>query len=271
MFAGAACASAQPGAAAPPFRVLTCPHPVKRHKVLKQRSDFPKMLRVFSSVMEAMMRNSLKATPALKAILAGAAVTIGIGAAAGPALARDGQAHVLTVRLPDGGIEQIQYTGDVPPQVILAPAPAALAAPVFAPQFSLGPSFAAMERIAAVMDQQAAAMMRQVSELPMMTGGLVGGLPPGVSGYSMISTMAGNNVCTRSVQITFSGGNAQPRMVSHTSGNCGPDQGAGVPAEVNAPVPVPAEPTGSTPRTIEVKADGQAPYRALAHPAVWQH
>ncbi len=98
------------------------------------------------------------------ALLAGvAASAIGFP---GAALAQSPQTHVMTVRLPGGGVEQIRYTGDVPPQVVVAESPAPIEA--FAPMPSLfGPQspFAALDRISAEMDRQAAAMFRQADAL----------------------------------------------------------------------------------------------------------
>ncbi len=95
--------------------------------------------------------------------------------------------------------------------------------------------FAQLERMSAMMDQQEAAMIRRVQAMAQAPMGAMPGLPPGASGYSFVSTMSGNGVCMRSVRITYSGGNATPQMVSSTSGDCGPNHGAQVPAEVNAP------------------------------------
>ena len=186
------------------------------------------------------------------AVLAGGALIIAAGVAA-PAEAEDSQVHVLTVQLPGGGVEQIQYTGDVAPQVVLVPARRMVTGPVVAPLVRIDP-FVELERISALMDQQAAAMMRQVENLQ---GGMIQKLPPGASGYSFVSTMSGNGVCTRSVQITYNGSTAPPRMVSSTSGDCGPDRRQQAPTEVT--VPAPFGRPNATPRTIEVKASGQRP------------
>lgn len=196
----------------------------------------------------------------LKTFLAGAVVLVTVGAV-GPALAGDAQTHILNVQLPDGSVEQIRYTGDVAPQIVVAPAPFVFAAPGFA----FGPSFAELRRISAILDQQAAAMIRQAAAMPMMISGGMEGLPPGAHGYSMIATSSGDGVCMRSTQITYRSGDAKPEVVSHTSGSCGPAQGPSVPAEVNAPAPQPA----SSPRTIEVKANGHTPYLAMAQPVAF--
>src|SRR3954454_15281903 len=104
-----------------------------------------------------------------KTLLAGAA-SIGI-AISGAASAQT--AHVMNVAVPGGGIAQIRYFGDVPPQIVFAPAPAAFPAssgeafgawmPVssmFGPGFGSASPFAVMDRIAAEMDRRAAAIFR---------------------------------------------------------------------------------------------------------------
>jgi hypothetical protein len=53
----------------------------------------------------------------------------------------------------------------------------------------------------------------------------LGDLPSGTESYSMVSTWSGNGVCTQSVEIT-SPANGKPRVVSHSSGNCGSAPGS---------------------------------------------
>ena len=60
-----------------------------------------------------------------KALLAGIAA-IGIGVA-GAASAQN--VHVMTVPVPGGGVAQIRYIGEVPPQIVFVPAPAAHSIP----------------------------------------------------------------------------------------------------------------------------------------------
>ncbi len=190
----------------------------------------------------------------LRSVLAGGAAVLA-AAALTPALAGDGQVHVLSVQLPDGRVEQIRYMGDVPPRVVLMLAPAAEMAPMM-----VADPFAAMERISAMMQQQEAVMLRQVQAMETAPEGMLPGLPPGASGYSFVSTMSGNGVCMRSVQITYNGDNVAPKMVSSTSGDCGPAHGAQAPAEVNTPAPV----VRPAPNTIEVKNQGGVSVRLVA-------
>jgi hypothetical protein len=191
----------------------------------------------------------------LRSVLAAAAAIVAASAVV-PAMAEDGQVHVLTVQLPGGGIEQIRYTGDVPPRVAFVPTPAMVGTREMAAD-----PFAALERIFAIMDRQADAMLRQVQSMVGGPAGMLPGLPPGANGYSFVSTMSGSGVCMRSVRITYSNGNATPQVVSSTSGDCG--RGIQSPSEVTAPAPV-VRP-GS--KTIEVKATGVEPFRQVA----WNH
>jgi len=186
-------------------------------------------------------------------LLAGAAAL----ASFGPASAQT--PHVMTVALPGGGVAEIQYTGDVPPKVVIGEAPPAFAAgsPV-ASFFGPDSPFAMVDRISAEMDRQAAAMFRRAEMLSAQARSgqpleaAFGNLPPGGNGYSYISTMTGNGVCTRSVEIT-SNGNGPPKVVSHSSGNCGPAAGGSTGA---AAPPQPAK----QPDLVLTKADGAKPY-----------
>jgi hypothetical protein len=188
----------------------------------------------------------------LRSMLAGAAAILAVGVVT-PAMAGDGRVHVLTLQLPGGGVGQIQYTGDVAPLVVFMPT-----SRIAMPMMDVDPS-ATLNRISAMMDQQAAAMLREVESLQ---GDMLLGLPRGANGYSFVSTMSGSGVCTRSVQITYSGGNAPPRMVSSSSGDCGSDHHQQGPSEVT--VPGPAGPPSHSPGTVEVKAKDRGTVRQIA-------
>jgi hypothetical protein len=217
---------------------------------------------VFSSCLEAKMRT------ALRAILAGASALLAISAAT-PAVARDGQARSFTLQFPDGGVERIQYVGDVPLQVTLAPAPFLPIPLTVEPELDWQPSLAALERISAVLDQQAALMLRHETELPDLARVTVAGLPAGTSGLAVVSTYSSDGACTRSTQVTYAGGGAKPRTVSQVSGNCGPESVDQIPEQLSAPSRFRGSPTG--PGTIQVKASGKQPYAALVQKAAWQH
>jgi hypothetical protein len=189
----------------------------------------------------------------LRSMLAGTAAILAVGVVA-PAMAGDGRVHVLTLQLPGGGVEQIEYTGDVPPRVVVMPTSGMVAVPMM----DVDP-FATLKRISAMMDQQAAAMLREVEDLQ---GDMLSGLPRGASGYSFVSTMSGNGACMRSVRITYSGGNAQPQMVSSSSGDCGSDHRQQAPSDVTVPAPV--GPPRAAPGTVEVKAKDRETVRQVA-------
>lgn len=159
-----------------------------------------------------------------------------------PGLARAGspQIHVLTVQLPGGGVAQIRYSGDVAPRVVLLPDGSAM--PMMAMPsavFGNDSPFAMLERMSAEMDREAAAMFQAASSafaMPMppnpdrLMPAALGGAPFSGRSFSFIASIAGNGVCMRSVTITSVAG-AQPRVVSDTSGNCGPVGHAVTPAQ----------------------------------------
>jgi hypothetical protein len=175
------------------------------------------------------------------AILTGAAAIV-LAGFAGMANAQTERTHVLTLRLPNGQIERVEYTGDVPPTVILDPAaprrafndPVSFGAP---PPFGVTDPFAMLDRISAEMDRQAAALFKRFDGLA----------APDHAGFGVLPAMSGPGVCMRSVQVTFGGNGQAPHVVSQTSGNCAPD--AALPAALpNAPAPKPG------PDVIQVKA-----------------
>lgn len=175
-----------------------------------------------------------------KALFAGVAAVALAGS--GAAMAQNSQTHVMTVRVPNGGVAEIRYTGDVAPQVVVRSGPAAAdALPVLPSVFGAGSPFAMLDRISAEMDREAAAMFRETEALAQHARSgqpIAVALPGGGQAYSFVSTMSGNGVCTQSVEIT-STGNGPPKVVSHSAGNCGP--AGGTSGAVNLPAaPAPA-------------------------------
>ena len=69
------------------------------------------------------------------AVTAAAAALVFAGAAA----AQSGNTHTMTVQLPNGGVAQIRYAGDVAPQVIVSYTPAILVPVDGAPARSSSP------------------------------------------------------------------------------------------------------------------------------------
>jgi len=172
---------------------------------------------------------------------------------------------MMTVRMPDGHVAQIQYFGNVPPNVVLAPVPPGMRMPAFDAPVGFEPTFATMQRISAMMDRQAELMMRRIAAMQQaIMNGAITDLPPGTQAYSASSPLGNGAMCMRSVQITYNG-NGAPKVVSHSAGNCGPVQGGETSASANAPVrpaPVPAV----QPRTIQVRANGDHTALAMLQP-----
>jgi hypothetical protein len=189
----------------------------------------------------------------LALVSAGALAAVGL---AGAALAAINHSHVLTLRLPDGSREQIFYIGDTPPTVRMQPGPASLAAfPAPMDPLRADAEFAALQRMSAQMDREAAALLQQQPlgpAGPMFAGPMLGGpgsslmtvdlgkLPPGVHGYSMVSTITGGKVCTRTTEYGAADGSGAPREVTRVSGDCGasavaPSRGAAPAASARDP------------------------------------
>ncbi|MBW8783985.1 MAG: hypothetical protein JF593_04995 [Novosphingobium sp.] len=151
------------------------------------------------------------------AILAGAAALF----VAGAAEAATARLHRMNVALPEGGVVQVQYSGDVAPTVTLEPVDARTLAvdPLMAP-------FAELERISALMEQQQTAMLQQMAQLAKaaQTGAargltLAGTMPAGSYSYTVVSTTGGNG-CTQTVEWRSDGSSQQPRVTRTSAGNC---------------------------------------------------
>jgi hypothetical protein len=199
------------------------------------------------------------------ALMAAAAALMFAGAAA----AESGTMHTMTVQLPNGGVAKIRYAGDVPPQVILNRDPLPVASFAALPSlFDFDAPFAELRRISTEMDRRAAQMMREAAMLssgsPQMIETALRDLPAGAQSYSFVSTMSGNAVCTRSVQIT-STGNGAPKVVRHSSGNCGPETGASGSATRPAEIYVPMRPAPAPKRPDVLWTSNQAksPYAGM--------
>ncbi|EJJ28259.1 hypothetical protein [Rhizobium sp. CF142] len=145
--------------------------------------------------------------------------------------------HVLVVRLPDGSLERIRYAGNQPPQIRFDSQPDS---GFFDPFWPSAP-FADLDRITAAMDHEAAALMQQADSMMQASPGNLtdvdlNRLSAGVQGYSMVSTMSDNGVCTRSVRY-FSPADSKPHVESSASGNCSAGKAAGAPVLAKAPRP----------------------------------
>lgn len=211
-------------------------------------------------------------------LLAGIAA-VAVAGFSGWAHARSAQLHTLTVRLPGGGVEQIEYIGNTPPQVSVSTSPAVTAVPALFGPDSL---FAQMDRISAAMDRQAAALFRETAALAgdsnLMTGPNLftrtdlADMPAGSQSYTVVSTASPGGVCEQSVQITATG-NGPPQVVRHTAGRCAPVGGAGAAIGVPTAQPGPRRPhvimtrahrpVRARPDVVLTGAKGAKPYAGL--------
>lgn len=177
-------------------------------------------------------------------LLAGAAAVL-LASACGAAVAKGPETHTMTVRLPGGGVEEIRYSGNVAPQVVVTPqyAPIGFGWPMAF--FGPDSAFAQLDRISAAMDRQMGAMLQDAQALAAEPGLVtqvgVGNLPAGSERYSFVSTTSGNGVCAKSVEITSRGDGQKPQVVSKSWGDCGKgESGAGA----TSLAPTRSEPSG---------------------------
>ena len=124
---------------------------------------------------------------AMKPLLLAGLGSVAIAACAGLAHAGSPADRVLNVVLPDGGIEQIVYSGDVAPQIVLSPAMPGDVAPIAMAQPN---PFAALQQISAEMDRQMSAMMNAMASGGMADPGALmpaalGQMPSGGASYSL--------------------------------------------------------------------------------------
>jgi hypothetical protein len=187
---------------------------------------------------------------------------MGLAGLAGSALAGGSETHVMTVQLPGGGIEQIRYSGNVAPEVVFGPA-------ADIGYWGWDGPFADLARISAEMDRAMTGMFREIQALPAMPvdgwseAGLAN-LPPGAQSYSYVSTISGNGVCGRSVEVTSEGAGHKPKVVTKSFGNCSAD-GA-------APSALPGAGAPARPDTVQIKSAPSRhanPYGGLVQEVSW--
>ncbi|HEY7977960.1 MAG TPA: hypothetical protein VID67_07180 [Rhizomicrobium sp.] len=138
-------------------------------------------------------------------LLAGALALAGTAA-----FAAGNDVHHMTVRLADGSVANIEYTGDVAPKVSLAaPGPMTFAA---FPQMGFAP-FAGFAQIDAMMNAQMRQMQQQIDAMMAMP---MGANAPIEAAFGK----AGSNFCAQSVRITTDA-NGKQNIERKTAGNCG--------------------------------------------------
>lgn len=191
----------------------------------------------------------------------------------GAAVAQTPSSHTMTVQLPDGSVEQIQYTGTVAPRVaFLPPAPGFDDAALWS--FGPGSPFAAMERISAEMSREADAMMaRAVAMTARPMAGPEGlfqvdtaGLPRGAESYTYVATENGSGVCSRSIEMISRGPGQKPEIVSHASGDCGAGVSSATPTMLPNAQPAPE----SSGHLLSAQATAPHAHDGLIREAAWQ-
>ncbi len=142
-----------------------------------------------------------------------AIAAIGIGVA-GAASAQS--VHVMTVPVPGGGVAQIRYIGEVPPQIVFVPAPAA-----FDPWMPVSSVFGHEFAIRDARPDRGRDGPARGGDVPLCRGngrprqcrrsrrgGDPGRCRRAGQSYSYVSTISGSGVCTQSVRITSRGDGA---------------------------------------------------------------
>lgn len=198
--------------------------------------------------------------------------TILLAGVACVALAGTVAARTLTLQLPDGTTEQIDYAGDVAPRVSFTP-----------PQTidgAFGPNspFALMQQISAQMDREADAMMRQMQAIaaqPLTGPGQpievdMTKLPPGTQSYSFVSTLSPNGVCSQSTEIVAKGPGQKPQVITHRAGHCGMAATGGATTNIAVPDRLPAaRPAQPHTQTYQANAIDHPDYRSMFREASW--
>jgi hypothetical protein len=124
------------------------------------------------------------------------------------AFAASNDVHHMKVRLADGSVANIEYTGDVAPKISLAaPGPMSFAA---FPQIGFAPGFA---QIDAMMNAQMRQMQQQIGAMMAM---------PWNSNAPIEAAFGktGGNFCAQSVRITTDA-NGKQSIERKSAGNCG--------------------------------------------------
>jgi hypothetical protein len=146
------------------------------------------------------------------ALMAGALALAGTAA-----FAATGNVHHMTVRLADGSVANIAYTGDVAPKISIVPQ-RSLAD--FAPGFM---PFDGFQQIDAMMNAQMRAMQQQINA--MMAMPFAANAPI----EAAFGKMPAGSFCAQSVRITTDA-NGKRNIERKTAGNCGGGAASSAPA-----------------------------------------
>jgi len=169
----------------------------------------------------------------------------------------------MIVRMPDGTAARIVYFGDVPPRVVIAPAPIFAGSPLFDSSVGITSSFVDLQRMAAMMEREVDLIMRQATAA--QEAALRSLAADSAAARSTSSPLSRSGLCVRTFEVTDDG-TGVAHVVSRSTRDCGLARPGGTPATTTIPKRIaPAHQT--RPRLIEVKADDNRPLLAMAQPA----
>lgn len=160
------------------------------------------------------------------------AVASTMAALAGSAIAAAPRSHTMDVPLADGSVAHVEYVGDVPPKVTLAPRPLANSTNAWALSF---PSFVGFDRMMEQMRRQSLETMRRAQQMSRQPNGSApyaasfGSLPAGGTSTTIVSVSNNGVTCTRTTEMVSQGPGKPPKVTSKVSGQCG------APAPSNGP------------------------------------
>lgn len=156
-------------------------------------------------------------------LIAGAAALALTAAVTAAVASGPSDRHEITLQLPGGGTERIEYTGEAP-QVVISPAPFAWAW-TEPGGFWATPSFASLERMSTDMDRAMDVLLRDdlasFSSVPKLDDATLANLPPATFSTTWFSASFGNGFCTRITQISKPASGSKPQIVSRETGDCG--------------------------------------------------
>ncbi len=153
----------------------------------------------------------------IHAVFLAGAVVLGLGTVAGLAASLVGQksaTHEMTVQIPGGGSVTIAYAGNVAPKVTFHNRQFATSWPDVPALGWTMPSFVELDPFIGDMHRHFDMWARTPLVMPLV---------PGQPLSAVVSN--GEGFCARFTQITKTAGDASPKVVSRTTGNCGTDAG----------------------------------------------
>jgi hypothetical protein len=134
--------------------------------------------------------------------------------------------HDMTLRLPNGGLERIAYSGNVAPKITIVPEEEMFFVPagVWWSVPSLDSVSSDLQGIDAAMNQHLVATLQEMNRLtatsPKNINESVQPMPAGSEDFAIVTTTNGHQGCTREMQIIGLGLGKTPKIVSHSSGDC---------------------------------------------------